>query len=109
MAEIGFISLILALIVSLYAILAFIAGVKKNRISLITHGRMGVVLVFVLVSISALILEIALVTHNFQLEYVTSYTSHDLSLPYLISSWWAGNAGSLLFWAWILSSFFMRR
>ncbi|MFC2013888.1 heme lyase CcmF/NrfE family subunit [Chloroflexota bacterium] len=103
MAEIGYISLILAFIVSLYAIVVFAVGAKQNRASLITNGRRGVVLVFILVSLSALVLEIALVTHNFQLEYVTSYTSRDLSLPYLVSSWWAGNAGSLLFWNWILS------
>ncbi|MFC1965225.1 heme lyase CcmF/NrfE family subunit, partial [Chloroflexota bacterium] len=103
MAEIGYISLVLAFIVSLFAIFAFSVGARKNRASLITGGRASVVLVFILVSISALVLEIALVTHNFQLEHVTSYTSRDLSLPYLVSSWWAGNAGSLLFWAWILS------
>ncbi len=103
MAEIGFISLILALMVSLYSIVAFFIGFKIHRISWITNGRIGVVLVFILVSVSALVLEISLVTHNFQLEYVNSYTSTDLPLPYLISSWWAGNAGSLLFWAWILS------
>ncbi|MFC1981213.1 heme lyase CcmF/NrfE family subunit [Chloroflexota bacterium] len=103
MAEIGYISLVLAFIASLYAIVAFAVGAKQNRASLITNGRRGVVLVFILVSLSALVLEIALITHNFQLEYVTSYTSRDLSLPYLVSSWWAGNAGSLLFWAWILS------
>ncbi len=103
MAEIGHISLILALIVSLFAIVAFSVGAKQNRPSLISKGRRSIVLVFILVSLSALVLEIALITHNFQLAYVTSYTSRDLSLPYLISSWWAGNDGSLLFWAWVLS------
>lgn len=103
MAEIGYISLVLAFFVSLYAIVAFAIGARQSRASLITGGRASVVLVFILVSISALVLEIALVTHHFQLEYVTSYTSRDLSLPYVVSSWWAGNAGSLLFWAWVLS------
>jgi cytochrome c-type biogenesis protein CcmF len=103
MAEIGYISVLLAFIASLYTIFAFIVGVRRNRPFMISSGRAGVGLVFILVSISALVLEIALVSHNFQLKYVTSYTSRDLPLLYLASSWWAGNAGSLLFWAWILS------
>jgi cytochrome c-type biogenesis protein CcmF len=52
-----------------------------------------------------LLLLIALITHNFSIEYVASYTSRDLPLPYIISALWAGNSGSLLFWAWLLSVF----
>lgn len=41
----------------------------------------------------------ALATYDFSLEYVASYT--DLSLPifYRLTAFWAGQAGSLLFWA----------
>jgi cytochrome c-type biogenesis protein CcmF len=103
MAETGYISLILAFIASLYVIVTFAVGAGRDRAALITGGRAGAVLVFILVSAAALVLEIALVTHNFSLEYVHAYTGRNLPLPYLISGWWAGNAGSLLFWAWVLS------
>jgi len=54
-------------------------------------------------TISVIILLNALITHNFGVEYVASYTSRDLPLAYVMSALWAGNAGSLLFWAWILA------
>lgn len=44
-------------------------------------------------------------SHDFNIEYVASYTSRNLPEYYLISAFWAGQKGSLLFWAVVLSSF----
>ena len=44
-------------------------------------------------------------THDFNIEYVASYTSRNLPEYYLISAFWAGQKGSLLFWAVVLSVF----
>ncbi len=44
-------------------------------------------------------------SHDFNIEYVASYTSRNLPSYYLISAFWAGQRGSLLFWATILSIF----
>jgi cytochrome c-type biogenesis protein CcmF len=43
--------------------------------------------------------------HDFNIEYVASYTSRNLPTYYLVSAFWAGQKGSLLFWAVILSIF----
>lgn len=43
--------------------------------------------------------------HDFNIEYVASYTSRNLPEYYLISAFWAGQKGSLLFWAVVLSLF----
>ncbi len=43
--------------------------------------------------------------HDFNIEYVASYTSRNLPEYYLISAFWAGQKGSLLFWAVVLSIF----
>ena len=45
------------------------------------------------------ILLYALYTLDFSLEYVASYTDHVLPLFYRLTAFWAGQAGSLLFWA----------
>ena len=45
----------------------------------------------------------ALVTSNFRLEYVTEYTERALPVGYKIAAFWAGQAGSLLLWGWILA------
>jgi cytochrome c-type biogenesis protein CcmF len=44
-------------------------------------------------------------SHDFNIEYVASYTSRNLPTYYLVSAFWAGQKGSLLFWAVILSIF----
>ncbi len=44
-------------------------------------------------------------THDFNIEYVAAYTSRNLPEYYLISAFWAGQKGSLLFWAVVLGIF----
>lgn len=103
MADIGYIALFLALAASLYSAIAFVFGTRRKQPSLIRSARNGLIAAGGLIFLSVAILLYALLTHNFQIEYVALYTSRDLSLPYLISALWAGNDGSLLFWAWLLS------
>jgi cytochrome c-type biogenesis protein CcmF len=46
-----------------------------------------------------------LITHDFNMEYVWAYTSSNLPSAYIFSAFWAGQKGSLLFWAVVLSVF----
>ena len=46
-----------------------------------------------------------LITHDFNMEYVWAYTSRNLPSSYIFSAFWAGQKGSLLFWAVVLSLF----
>jgi len=46
-----------------------------------------------------------LVSHDFNIEYVAGYTSRNLPSAYIFSAFWAGQKGSLLFWAVVLSLF----
>jgi cytochrome c-type biogenesis protein CcmF len=46
-----------------------------------------------------------LITHDFNIEYVAAYTSRNLPPYYIFSAFWAGQKGSLLFWAVVLSIF----
>ena len=107
MADIGYIALFLALATSIYSAITYIIGVKKKHQALIESARNGLLATCGLVSVSVAVLLYAILSHNFQIEYVASYTSRDTPLAYLISALWAGNAGSLLFWAWLLSLFAM--
>ncbi|MFH1003105.1 MAG: heme lyase CcmF/NrfE family subunit [Chloroflexota bacterium] len=105
MADIGYIALFLALVASIYTTVAFVLGDRRGNPGLTESARHGLLAVCGLVSLAVLRLLLALITHNFQIEYVANYTSRDLGVPYLISALWAGNAGSLLFWAWLLAIF----
>jgi len=46
-----------------------------------------------------------LFAHDFNIEYVASYTSRNLPTYYIVSAFWAGQKGSLLFWAVVLACF----
>jgi cytochrome c-type biogenesis protein CcmF len=50
------------------------------------------------VAFAGVLLYYNIFTHNFQLNYVYSYTSLKLSTYYLISTFWAGQEGTFLLW-----------
>jgi cytochrome c-type biogenesis protein CcmF len=60
---------------------------------------------FAALAVAALALWKGLVTHDFNIEYVAAYTSRNLPSGYIVSALWAGQKGSLLFWALVLSLF----
>lgn len=58
----------------------------------------------ILVAFASAILLRALVSRDFTLSYVTQYTDSTLPLFYTITAFWAGQAGSLLFWALVMGA-----
>jgi cytochrome c-type biogenesis protein CcmF len=52
-------------------------------------------------TLAVVVLGWALVSRNFQFEYVVQYSSRTLSWEYCLSALWVGQAGSLLLWAWM--------
>ncbi len=54
---------------------------------------MGAAVIF-----ASLLLYFNIFTHNFQLNYVYSYTARRLTTYYLISAFWAGQEGTFLLW-----------
>jgi cytochrome c-type biogenesis protein CcmF len=105
MAITGYVLITGALLASLYSAIAYQIGTKYRLSRLVVSASDGLVAAFLFISASVGVLLFAIFTHNFQIEYVASYTSRDTSFLYLLSGLWAGNAGSLLFWAWLISLF----
>jgi cytochrome c-type biogenesis protein CcmF len=103
--DIGFGSLLITLIVSIYGIGAAIYGEQKKKKVWILSAKRAMALVFPLLTISIGSLAYLLVTNHFEIVYVTQVSS--LSMPdYLkITALWGGQAGSLLFWSWLLAGF----
>lgn len=50
------------------------------------------------VAVASAVLLYLIVTHDFRLHYVFSYSDRELPLPYLVSTFWAGQEGSFLLW-----------
>ena len=63
-------------------------------------------------TLASALLMLAILRHEFQYSYVANYSSRDLPLQYLISSFWAGQEGSFLLWVFLgswLGIFLMHR
>jgi cytochrome c-type biogenesis protein CcmF len=104
-ADVGNIALILSLLIALYTIGAAVYGAVKKRPAFLASAKNGVYVVAGLTTLAVAILEYALITHEFRLEYVADHVSSAQPLLYNISALWGGQEGSLLFWVWILSLF----
>ncbi|MBS4021176.1 MAG: heme lyase CcmF/NrfE family subunit [Dethiobacter sp.] len=105
MAELGYLSVILAMVISVYVMVAFLVGMKRQDKRLIKSAKGGVAAVAFLVTLASFTLVWSLVTSDFSVKYVASYTTRDLAGFYKFSAWWAGNSGSMLLWAWIVALF----
>lgn len=105
MPFIGTQSLNVALVLSLYASLLYFAGGKNPYSKYIKSAQRATIAAFALVATASLALVIALFRRDFQIEYVAQYSNRSLSWFYTLAAFWAGQAGSLLFWCLLLSLF----
>jgi cytochrome c-type biogenesis protein CcmF len=104
-ANFGFGALFITLLVSLYGVFAAIYGARQNLQKWVDSARLSMLLTFPLLTISALSLIVLLVTGQYEVEYVASVTSNSMPLYLRITALWGGQAGSLLFWAWLMAAF----
>ncbi|MDF1536763.1 MAG: heme lyase CcmF/NrfE family subunit [bacterium] len=101
----GAAALFVALLVSLYGTGAALAGALNGRRNLVKSSLLSVYLSFVLVTISSAALLRAFLARDFSILYVFEYSSRALSDTYAVTAFWAGQEGSLLLWAWLLTAF----
>lgn len=105
MTEIGNIILWLALGCGVYSIVASVVGARKHDERLVKSSEHGAFGVSLLLTLAAIGTWQALLTDNFRMEYVASYSNRALPTPFKVTSLWAGMKGSLLFWV-LLHSYF---
>lgn len=101
MAQLGQFSLLLALFLSCYAILADLAGAWRKDHGLLRSGRNAMLCGFLCLSVAMAVLWMQLIRCDFSIRYVAEQTSLNLPLAYRVSALWAGAAGSLLLWLWL--------
>ena len=104
-ANFGYGALVVTLLISLYGIFAAVYGVRKNSPAWIESARLSMLLTFPLSTISALSLIYLLVSGNFEVEFVHAVTSSSMPMYLRVTSFWGGQAGSLVFWVWLLAAF----
>ncbi len=103
MILVGELSLWVALLMATWAATVSYAGGHLRRADLIESGERAIYATLAMVVLASLGLWTALLTHDFSIRYVASYTTANLPIVYTITAFWGGQSGSLLFWALILS------
>jgi cytochrome c-type biogenesis protein CcmF len=105
MTLLGNFSLWAAVLVGLWCAVVGLSGRWRDRPDLAATVTRSTYALFVCLVAASLALWRGLVSHDFNIEYVAAYTSRNLPPYYVVSAFWAGQKGSLLFWAVVLSLF----
>lgn len=103
--NLGYGTLVITLLVSIYATVAAIVGERKNQYKFVESARLALLLSFPILTIAVLSIIILLVNQNYEVQYVYNVTSSTMPLYLKITALWGGQAGSLVFWAWLMSAF----
>ncbi len=105
LANIGYFVLVMTFVLALYGAAAAAYGALRQRPALVESGRHAMLLTFPLITISALSIIALLVTGHYEVEYVASVTSNSMPVYLRVTALWGGQAGSLVFWSWLMSAF----
>ncbi|MBP8974935.1 MAG: heme lyase CcmF/NrfE family subunit [Anaerolineae bacterium] len=104
-AEVGIVTTGLAFLAAFYALVAALAGAHLRRDRWVVSARNAALMTFPLLSVANLLLIYAMLNHEFSIAYVWQTSSRDTPSFYLITGLWGSQAGSLLFWSWLMSAF----
>ena len=102
--NIGYKFIAAALIFSGISVAAFFLGGVTKRRPVLVIARVCVFVALGLVTATTAYMIHLLLIHDFSFVYVAEYTARDLSPLYSFVALWAGNQGSLLFWAWLVAA-----
>jgi cytochrome c-type biogenesis protein CcmF len=105
MATLGYVSIYIALALAVYATIAAFVGARRGMNALVISARNATLAFTALMTIAVGVLIIALYTRDFSIALVANNTSRELQSLYAITALWANQAGSLIFWSWILALF----
>jgi cytochrome c-type biogenesis protein CcmF len=105
MENLGALAIVLAFCLAVYAISGSLIGKWRRNPFLTLSAERTVYAVWLLVTVASGVLVYSLMTGDYRLAFVAQHT--DLAMPnvYKFAAWWGGQEGSLLFWAWILSTY----
>jgi len=103
--EIGHFSVVLALVLSVVAMVSPIVGLKTGRPDLVRVARQAVTLNFFLVSIGMASLIYSFLTNDYSVKYVMATSNSKLPVFYKVAGLWGGHEGSLMLWVWILTAY----
>src|SRR5262249_15590312 len=96
-------SLWVAVLMAAWCATVSFAGGTARRGELVVSGERALYATTGFIVLASLGLWTAILTSDFSFKYVASFTSANLPTVYKLTSFWGGQAGSLLFWTLVLS------
>ena len=103
MADLGAIVVLAAFVVAAFGVAASIVGHLRGISPLIISGQRAALSVSLLAILATAALIYSFVTDDFTVAYVAQRSSYETDLPLKVVAFYAGQAGSLLYWTTALS------
>ena len=105
LADFGYGILVVAFLVSLYSAGAAVLGARSKSYAQVESARRAMLLTWPLITLSAASLIYLLVNNHFEISFVYEVTSRSMPTYLKVTAWWGGQAGSLIFWSWLMAAF----
>jgi cytochrome c-type biogenesis protein CcmF len=105
LGQLGQASIIMALALALYAIIAGVLGAVRRDARLQTSARFTAVAVFLATTTGIAVVEVALLLNDFSVKYVAEHSSIASPTWVKVVTLWAALEGSILLWAWLLTAY----
>ena len=102
---IGYITLLLSFVCTIYSIFAARKYIKTKQIKWIDSSSHSAIAVWVLLTLSCMSLVYLLTHGHFEVEYVATVTNITMPSYLKVTALWGGQSGSLLFWSWLMSTY----
>jgi len=105
LANLGFFALCLALASTMYATVMALVGAWQHKPVWLASAQQAALFTWPLITLACVCLVVLLVTDHYEIAYVSNVTSRAMPLYLKITALWGGQAGSLLWWSWLMATF----
>jgi cytochrome c-type biogenesis protein CcmF len=105
LGQLGQASILMALALALYAIIAGVLGAVRRDARLQTSARFTAIAVFLATTTGIAVIEVALLMNDFSVKYVAEHSSIASPTWVKVVTLWAALEGSILLWAWLLTAY----
>jgi cytochrome c-type biogenesis protein CcmF len=107
-ANFGFGILLITFFVTIYSATTAVLSSRDKTArgtAMVESARRAMLLTWPLLTLASGLLIYLLVNNHFEVQFVYEVTSRSMPTYLKITAWWGGQAGSLLFWSWLMSAF----
>ena len=105
MENLGALAILLAFCFAIYAVIGSLVGKWKQKPFLTVSGERAVYTAWALTAAASGILVYSLMVGDYRMAFVWAHSNKSMPFYYKFASWWGGQEGSLLFWAFLQATY----